>query len=61
MALLVPDDLWQAIEPLLPPGRAKPKGGRPRAPDRSALAGMRLGNRTSNALEQTNRSALTQQ
>ena len=40
MALLVPDDLWQAIEPLLPPGRAKPKGGRPRAPDRSALAGI---------------------
>ena len=40
MALLVPDDLWQAIKPLLPPGRAKPKGGRPRAPDRAALAGI---------------------
>ena len=40
MALLVPDDLWQAIKPLLPPVRAKPKGGRPRAPDRSALAGI---------------------
>ncbi len=40
MALLVPDDLWQAIEPLLPPQRPKPKGGRPRAPDRSALAGI---------------------
>ncbi len=40
MALLVPDDLWQAIEPLLPPRRPKPKGGRPRAPDRAALAGI---------------------
>ena len=40
MALLVPDDLWLVIEPLLPPERPKPKGGRPRAPDRSALAGI---------------------
>ena len=40
MALLVPDDLWRTIEPLLPPDRAKPKGGRPRASDRSALAGI---------------------
>ncbi len=40
MALLVPDDLWRVIEPLLPPRRLKPKGGRPRAPDRSALAGI---------------------
>ncbi len=38
--LLVPDDLWLMIEPLLPPERAKPKGGRPRAPDRAALAGI---------------------
>jgi len=40
MALLVPDDLWLTIQPLLPPDRPKPKGGRPRAPDRSALAGI---------------------
>ena len=40
MALLVPDDLWLAIEPLLPPVRPKPKGGRPRASDRAALAGI---------------------
>ncbi len=40
MVLLVPDDLWLMIEPLLPPERAKPKGGRPRAPDRAALAGI---------------------
>ena len=40
MALLVPDDLWLAIELLLPPVRPKPKGGRPRASDRAALAGI---------------------
>jgi transposase len=40
MALLVSNDLWLVIEPLLPPERAKPKGGRPRAPDRAALAGI---------------------
>ena len=40
MALLVPDDLWLTIKPLLPPERAKPKGGRPRVPDRFALAGI---------------------
>jgi transposase len=37
---LVSDDLWNAIEPLLPPERPKPKGGRPRVPDRAALAGI---------------------
>ena len=40
MAFLVPDDLWRAIEPLLPQAVPKPKGGRPRAPDRLALAGI---------------------
>ena len=40
MALLVPDDLWAVVEPLLPRERPKPKGGRPRAPDRTALAGI---------------------
>ncbi len=37
---LVPDDLWAAVEPLLPPARPKPKGGRPPIPDRAALAGI---------------------
>ena len=37
---LVPDDLWAAIAPLLPPARPKPKGGRPPVPDRAALTGI---------------------
>jgi len=37
---LVPDDLWTAIAPLLPPEPPKPKGGRPRVPDRAALGGI---------------------
>ena len=37
---LVPDDLWEAIAPLLPEERPKPKGGRPRCDDRLALAGI---------------------
>lgn len=37
---LVPDDLWEAIAPLLPEERPKPKGGRPRCGDRLALAGI---------------------
>jgi transposase len=37
---LVSDELWAAVEPLLLPDRAKPKGGRPRASDRAALAGI---------------------
>lgn len=36
----VPDDLWAAIAPLLPPEPPKPKGGRPRVPDRAALGGI---------------------
>lgn len=40
MAFLVPDDLWVGVAPLLPPARAKPKGGRPRVPDRAAPAGI---------------------
>jgi transposase len=39
-APLVPNDLWEAIEPLLPEEPPKPKGGRPRVPDRAALAGI---------------------
>jgi transposase len=37
---LVPDDLWEAIEPLLPKEPPKPRGGRPRVPDRAALTGI---------------------
>ena len=39
-APLVPDDLWAAISPWLPHERPKSKGGRPRVPDRMALAGI---------------------
>ena len=38
--LLVSDDLWAAIELLLPFEPPKPKGGRPRCDDRLALAGV---------------------
>jgi len=37
---LVPYDLWAIVEPLLPPAPPKPKGGRPRVPDRAALTGI---------------------
>ena len=37
---LVPDALWETIEPLLPPEPAKPKGGRPRVPNRACLTGI---------------------
>src|ERR671937_1242914 len=37
---LVSDELWNAIAPLLPPAPPKPKGGRPRVPDRAALTGI---------------------
>ncbi len=37
---LVSDELWQLIEPLLPPEPPKPKGGRPRISDRAALTGI---------------------
>ncbi len=37
---LVPDDLWAEVAPLLPPPAPKPKGGRPRIPDRAALGGI---------------------
>jgi transposase len=38
--LLVPDALWEIIAPLLPPEPPKPKGGRPRIPDRACLTGI---------------------
>jgi transposase len=37
---LVPDRLWKEIQPLLPPEPPKPKGGRPRVPDRACLTGI---------------------
>jgi transposase len=37
---LVSDELWELIEPLLPPEKPKTKGGRPRIPDRKALTGI---------------------
>lgn len=37
---LVSDELWTAIEPLLPPAPDKKFGGRPRVPDRAALTGI---------------------
>jgi transposase len=39
-APLVSNDLWEAVEPLLPKASLKPKGGRPQVPDRAALSGI---------------------
>ena len=38
--MLVSDELWAVVEALLPVEPAKPKGGRPRVPDRAALTGI---------------------
>jgi transposase len=37
---LVSDELWALVAPLLPPEPPKPKGGRPRVPDRDCLTGI---------------------
>jgi transposase len=37
---IVSDELWTVVAPLLPPEPPKPKGGRPRLPDRAALRGI---------------------
>ena len=37
---LVPDALWAELEPLLPPRRPRPKGGRPPLSDRAVLTGI---------------------
>lgn len=37
---LLPEGLWEMIAPILPSERPKPKGGRPRVPDRAVLTGI---------------------
>jgi transposase len=37
---LLPDALWEQVQPLLPADPSKPKGGRPRVPDRACLTGI---------------------
>src|SRR5713226_7822092 len=37
---LLPDALWNLIQPLLPLSPDRPKGGRPRLPDRACLTGI---------------------
>jgi transposase len=36
----IPDRLWKLIAPLLPVPAARPRGGRPRIPDRQVWAGI---------------------
>lgn len=38
--LLVADDLWSFVAPLLPPEPPRPKGDRPPVPNRAALTGI---------------------
>ena len=38
--ILVPDDLWAFIAPVLPPARPRPRGGRPPIADRETLTGI---------------------
>lgn len=38
--LLVSNELWAVVEPLLPPEPPKPKGSRPRMSDRAVLTGV---------------------
>ena len=37
---LVPDELWELVEPLLPRHEPSPKGGHPRVDDRVCLTGI---------------------
>ncbi len=38
--LILTDDLWAVVVPLLPVHRPSPRGGRPRIPDRAVLTGI---------------------
>ncbi len=38
--LLLSDDLWLVVHPLIPAEPPKPRGGRPRIPDRQVLTGI---------------------
>jgi transposase len=38
--LLVPDELWALVEPILPKHTPSPKGGQPRTSDRVCLTGI---------------------
>jgi transposase len=40
MPPLLSDELWQAVQPLLPAHPPSPKGGRPRVGDRECLTGL---------------------
>jgi transposase len=40
MKVLVSEELWRVVAPLLPPAPAHPRGGRPRVSDRAALSGI---------------------
>lgn len=40
MKKLIDDDLWAIVEPMRPPHRPPPKGGRPFVDDRAALTGI---------------------
>jgi transposase len=39
-AELLPDELWNEVQPLLPPHPPQPRGGRPYADDRLCLRGL---------------------
>ena len=39
-AALLPDPLWDLVEPFLPTTPRRPKGGRPRISDRACLTGI---------------------